>query len=115
MLADYANQYMVPFNCLGIVVYFQAQKPVSQQQSSGIYFEGITLKNSHLNTETGELQKALVREFEFVMPLMKLRVQCIRSSTLDSVDSIPIIVRAKNGPPLERFKTILAHQTPFTV
>ena len=65
---------MVPFNCLGILVYLQAHKPASQQQSSGIYFEGITLKNGHFNEETGELDKALVREFEYIMPLMKMRV-----------------------------------------
>jgi len=46
-----------------------------------------------VNEETGELEKAYRREFEFELPKMKLRAQCIRSVFLECSDSIPIILK----------------------
>ena len=100
---EFSNAYAVPFNCLGLVLYLVKNKPVQQPYKRGVYFEGITIANGHFNEKTGELDQALVREFEHDLPALKIRVQCVRSSSGHQSGSIPIFVKVPGSKPLRRF------------
>eukprot|EP00347_Sterkiella_histriomuscorum_P017768 403348069 len=102
MLQDYANQFGIYQNCLGFVIYFPKNKPLHQTNKSGLYLEGIIIRNGHVNLQTGELEKSMIREFEQELPFFKLRVQAIRTSLLDTADSIPIVIRTPQSQKLCR-------------